>query len=174
MRLPDGRHLYTAPCGIWSKWPSGSRNPLYFLEFIRSGCIWRHWYGVVPFLVQQVIEGDLSCDHICMKVNFVLNFYSVPKLDPPVFAPEIHRPPSPTFLRSAYPGPRTVLYSLLPVWADRRIPEIQLISMVLGLRCAVSDKPMTWSPGHPWFRDHQNSHFWLDARSNSRKLLLLT
>ena len=26
---PDGRCLYTAPCGIWTKWPSGRRTPLY-------------------------------------------------------------------------------------------------------------------------------------------------
>ena len=32
MRLPDGRPIYTDPCGIRKKWPSGRRNPLYIIE----------------------------------------------------------------------------------------------------------------------------------------------
>ena len=31
MRLPDGRRLYTAPCGIRAKWPSGRCIPLYII-----------------------------------------------------------------------------------------------------------------------------------------------
>ena len=33
MRRPDGHRLYTSPCGIRTKWPSGKRTPLYVIVY---------------------------------------------------------------------------------------------------------------------------------------------
>ena len=52
MRLPDGHRFYTVPCGIRTKWPSGTCTPLYHfpcLSFTQSWKIEPVW-SVEPLL----------------------------------------------------------------------------------------------------------------------------
>ena len=72
VRLPDGRGLYTAPCGIRTKLPFGRRTPLYFLfQIERSFSV-----QIVDVTAQRVNVSNFTVSVFVVE-NIVIHIASV-------------------------------------------------------------------------------------------------
>jgi len=82
MRFPDGRRLFTAPCGIRTKFgPSGRRAPLYFnwnsnkslWEMISNDYSWSMNHGELSMREnQRMVSDGILFSWINIQVAFLL------------------------------------------------------------------------------------------------------
>ena len=77
VRPPDGRRLYTATCGIWTKYPSGRCTPLYnlriYLKDIRNKIFSFMSLRMVSilFLTMQWVPAFQTACIVSMKMHSV-------------------------------------------------------------------------------------------------------
>ena len=74
VRLTDGRHLYTSPCGIRTKWPSGWCTPLYIKPFVSWVVHISKFLKITVFHASQMQYVCAACPSVWFFDVFLTSF----------------------------------------------------------------------------------------------------